>query len=232
MKQGNEALGLMYSLIAIASILAIAFFILPLAFFARRVSMQANSAPTLLFLFYFACLGYGFMMIELPLLQRLILFLGYPVYALAVVLSGLLVFSGIGSFISSKTTVPPGKALSWVLIVIVGIGLIYVFGMRPLLSLFRASPIAVRIVLSTVLLAPIGLVLGMAFPLGISALDRLSSGMIPWAWGLNGAFSVVASVLAPFLGSRIGFSAALLTGILAYATAWVAVMLARRMTAG
>jgi hypothetical protein len=84
----------------------------------------------------------------------------------------------------------------------------------------------VRIALTVMLLAPIGLLLGMAYPLGITVLRGYGEELVPWAWGLNGVMSVVASVVATFIGSRIGFSAALLSGVAAYALGFVAIAFA------
>ena len=77
-------------------------------------------------------------------------------------------------------------------------------------------PIAMKIVVSVLLLAPIGMALGMAYPLGITILRRVSEGLVPWAWGLNGALSVVASVFAIFISSRVGFTATMITGSITY----------------
>jgi hypothetical protein len=79
--------------------------------------------------------------------------------------------------------------------------------------------IATRIVTTVALLAPLGLMLGMAYPLGINILRDFSEALVPWAWGMNGVMSVLTSVLATFLASRIGFTGAFMTGIAAYGIA-------------
>jgi hypothetical protein len=165
---------------------------------------------------YFACLGYGFLMIEIPLLQRFVLLLGYPVYALAVVLFALLLFSGLGSLFSARYTDHPKPALITALLSIIVIAITYVTTLPMAIGALLGTPIVVRIAVTVALLAPIGLVLGMAYPLGIAVLRRYDEALVPWAWGLNGAMSVVASVLAVYIGSNIGFRAALLTGVAAY----------------
>jgi spermidine synthase len=223
--QWNHALSLMYLLIAVVMGLAAVFFFGPLVLLARRgvstVPWQV-AAPLLL---YFACLGYGFMVIEIPIMQRLILFLGYPVYALAVVLFALLLFSGLGALLTSRFKVDSLRSVTRVLTVIVALSLLYAFALPAVLRPLMGIPIGLKIVVSAGLLAPIGVPLGMAYPLGITVLRRFGEGLVPWAWGLNGALSVVASVLAIFISSRVGFTVTMITGSLTYAVA-LACMLA------
>ena len=108
---GNEALGLMALLLGTVTILALAFFVGPLLFLARgRVSRDRRTLPLLT---YFICLGFGFMMIEIPLLQRLVLFLGHPAYSLAVGLFSLLLFCGLGSLASERVIQQPSVAAPW-----------------------------------------------------------------------------------------------------------------------
>jgi SAM-dependent methyltransferase len=225
MKRWDEALALMQLLVAVVSVLAAVFFLGPLVLLARgavRGAPPRTAAPLLL---YFACLGYGFMMLEIPLMQRFILFLGYPVYALAVILFALLLFSGLGSLASNRIG---AHNLPRVLVVIIAVGALYVWGVPHLIAPLMGLGIAAKIAVTVLVLAPLGLVLGMAYPLGIGRLTQVSDGLVAWAWGLNAALSVVASVLATYLGSRIGFSAAMATGVAAYGVGWVCVVLAAR----
>jgi len=115
-----------------------------------------------------------------------------------------------------------------VLAAIIVIAVIYVLLLPPVITALLGLPIVARILVTVALLAPLGLVLGMAYPLGITVLRRFGEELVPWAWGLNGALSVVASVLATFIGSRIGFSAALLTGVAAYGLGFVLIVVGTR----
>ena len=223
LRQWNDAQLLMYGLIAVVTTLAAVFFLGPLLLVARRAVSGAPMSRVAPLLLYFACLGYGFMMLEIPLMQRFILFLGYPVYALAVILFALLLFSGIGSLLSSRIG---AAALPRVLVVIIALGALYVWGVPYLIVPLMGLGIVAKIAVTVVVLAPLGLVLGMAYPLGIGRLTAVSDGLVAWAWGLNAALSVVASVLATYLGSRIGFSAAMATGVAAYAVGLVCILLA------
>ncbi len=212
----NDAINLVYMLIAVVTTLATIFFFGPLLLLARRGIGDVHVGSTMAYLLYFALLGYGFMMIEIPLLQQFILFLGYPVYALAVVLFALLLFSGTGSLLTTRFDSDPRRALTQVLVAIVAVSLVYAYALPKIIELFLGVSIMLKIPITVGLLAPVGLLLGMAYPLGIGVLREESETLVPWAWGMNGAMSVVASVLATFIGSRVGFTAALLTGIAAY----------------
>jgi spermidine synthase len=222
MRQWHEALLLLYMLLAVVTMLAAVFFIGPLLLFPRRGGARVHTRTVIPLLSYFACLGYGFMMIEVPLLQRFVLLLGYPVYALAVVLFALLLSSCFGSLLSVRFATRARRSLGWVLAAIVAIVLAYDWLLPSVVESMLGAPLALRMALTVVLLAPVGLLMGMPYPLGITVLREFGEGLVPWAWALNGALSVVASVLAIFLGSRYGFSVALLTGGGAYAAALAA----------
>ena len=229
-RKWHDAVVLLYMLIAVITGIALIVFFLPLLVLRRRPA-QVGTAVAIPLLGYFGCLGYGFMMLEVPLLQHFVLFLGYPVYALAVVLFSLLLFSGLGSLLTTRFAAP-AYTLSRVLLAIVGLAIAYAFVVPAIITLLLGSAIVVRIVTTVLLLAPFGLLLGMAYPLGIAVLREISEDLVPWAWGLNGALSVVATVLAVFIGSRAGFTAAFATGVAAYAVAFIAMRTVTHVRAG
>ena len=164
---------------------------------------------------YFALLGLGYLCVEIPLLQRFILFLGHPAYAMATVLFALLLFSGLGSLLSRR--VP----LRLVLILLPLLVVAYALGLPALFEATLAAPLWGRLVVAVVALAPPGLLMGMPFPKGLALLERRSPALITWAWGVNGAVSVVASILAALLALSFGFSAVLALGAACYAGAWI-----------
>ena len=167
---------------------------------------------------YFALLGMGYLCVEIPLLQRFILFLGYPAYAMAAVLFALLLFSGLGSLLSRR--VP----LSLVLVLLPALVGGYALGLPVLFEAALPAPLAVRLAVTVAALAPAGLLMGMPFPQGLALLEHRAPGLVGWAWGVNGAVSVVASILAALLALSAGFSAVLALGAACYAGAWVVVM--------
>lgn len=228
LRKWNDAQLLMYLLIGVVTTLAAVFFLGPLLLLARGAVRGAPLGRVTPLLLYFACLGYGFMMLEIPLMQRFILFLGYPVYSLAVILFALLLFSGLGSLASGWVG---NDRLPAVLVLIIAVSGLYVWGVPRVVEPLMGLGIVAKIGLTVLFLAPLGLVLGMAYPLGIGRLTAISNGLVPWAWGLNAALSVVASVLATYIGSRFGFSAAMATGVLAYAAGLACIVAASRRPA-
>jgi len=166
-----------------------------------------------LFLLYFTALGFGFLTVEIPLLQRFILYLGHPVHALSVVLLSLLVGSGVGSVVAQRL---PMRSL-WIPIAgVIGAALLLAFLLPHIFAASLAASFPARAFLSWALLFPVGVLMGMPFPAGIRALGKEREGMVPWVWGVNGATSVAASVLATFLAIGFGFRAVLLVGAGAY----------------
>ena len=115
-----------------------------------------------------------------------------------------------------------------VLATVVALSLLYAAVLPSVLQPLQGTSIELKVVLSVLLLAPVGLVLGMPYPLGILVLRRTGEGLVPWAWGLNGALSVVASVFAIFISSRVGFTATMITGCLTYGVAFACMTLAGR----
>jgi len=166
---------------------------------------------------YFALLGLGYLCVEIPLLQRFILFLGHPAYAMATVLFALLLFSGLGSLISRRVPL-------WLVLILLPVFVgVYVLGLPALFAVTLAVPLAGRLIVAVVALAPAGLLMGMPFPKGLALLERRAPALITWAWGVNGAVSVVASILAALLALSFGFSAVLGVGAACYLGAWITV---------
>jgi hypothetical protein len=180
----------------------------------------AGSSPLLLF---FIAIGVGFMMIETSQMQRLIVALGHPTYALSVVLFGLLLSSGIGSYLTRGVT-PATAGSAGVLRLIALVVVLALFGaITPAVVRYTAAgSTAVRVGAALAVLFPAGLLMGMAFPLGITLASERAPGLTPWLWGLNGAGSVLASVLAVCIALTWSISAAFWTGWVVYAIALLA----------
>lgn len=189
----------------------------------RRTGLSARGARR--FLIYFAALGVGFIFIELGLMQRFILFLGHPTYSLSVVLFSLLTFSGIGSFASRRWGESPREGQRLVIPLLALLVLLYIFVLPPLFRAWLAWPLVGRIAVSIALLAPLGLLMGMPFPLGIRLVDRTNQLLIPWAWGVNGFASVVGSVLSIMLAQSYGFGVVMGLALLIYLAGLAAVQI-------
>jgi hypothetical protein len=198
--------------LAILSVLCALAFGLPLALLPRGVRPPVRSMA------FFGAIGLGFLLLEIVLVQRFVLFLGFPTYALSVVLFALLLATGIGSWLSSRAR-DPRRALFWTLAgacTLIAAGAV---GLQPLLRALIALPFPGRIAVALALLVPLGLLLGAAMPLGIGRLAARDPGAVPWAWAVNGATSVLASVLAVALAITLGYTAVMAAALACYAFA-------------
>jgi hypothetical protein len=201
------------TLVILAVLCALAFG-LPLTLMPRGTRPPASSV------LFFGAIGLGFLMLEIALIQRFVLFLGFPTYALSVVLFALLAFTGIGSLISARVHAPQRTligALAFGCLLIAAAA----FGLQPLLRSLIEWPFEARVALTIVLLAPAGLALGMAMPIGLTRLAGLHADAVPWAWAVNGIASVLASVLAVAVAITWGFAVVTLLALACYLVALV-----------
>jgi hypothetical protein len=239
---GGAGYFVIVALLLLAILLAVALILLPVAIW-KRASRNAASPFPLRNLLYFGLLGFAFLFVEIPLFQRFILYLGHPAYAVTVVLFSLLFFSGLGSRWSDRIPLRPSLATLVVLILIAPLLLPRFFAWT--LSL----PLTIRLGLTALVLSPLGLLMGVPFPAGIRLMkweqaagvapsrrvdrqshaeapsrgpaDEAQGGSIPWIWAVNGAASVIASILSALLALTFGFSWVLRLGALCYAGAWL-----------
>jgi len=195
------------------------FLILPLALKARQ------SRHSFLPLFYFVAIGLGYILVEIAFIQRFVLFLGHPTYALTVVIFLLLLSSGAGS-LASRLWLPRTEKGWLPLLLVVATLLAYVLFLPSRLSALVGLPFGYRLMISSVLLIPLGFVMGMPFPTGLRALaaiapkpakdQRESGNAVEWAWAMNAAASVLGSVLAMLLAIQFGLTVTLACGACAY----------------
>jgi spermidine synthase len=155
---------------------------------------------------YFACLGLGYMMAEIFLIQRFVFFLADPVYANAIVLTVLLISSGFGSLVSEGLKMERNAAVRAAAAGIAALAVFYFFGLPWLLRELLGASLLLKAALAAVFIAPIGLCLGFPFPCGLAALSESRREILPWAWGMNGALSVTGSVLTRVISTSAGFS--------------------------
>jgi hypothetical protein len=196
----TDPTALLLATLAILGVLAAAGLALPLAL-TRDVDPPRWTA-----LVFFGAIGVGFLLVEIVLIQRFVLFLGFPTYALSVVLFSLLVWTGVGSLLSTRWR-DPRRALTLALAAVVALLGLGAFGLQPLLRELVHLPLAARGAISVVLLAPIGIALGAPMPLGLRRLEGLHPRGVPFAWGVNGVTSVFASVLGVAVAIYGGFAA-------------------------
>jgi hypothetical protein len=193
--------------------------LLPLLRF-KRADLRAPGRGRMLV--YFAGLGLGFIFIEVVFLQHFTLFLGEPVYTFAVVLAGLLLWTGLGAFLSDKLAGPARgrlrRIIPWLLAMLVATALLT----PPIFQAALGLPLGLRIAISLAIIAPLGVMLGMPFPTGLRVVAEEAPGLVPWAWGINGFFTVIGTILALMFAMMFGFLAVLVIAGACYVAAWLA----------
>ena len=182
----------------------------------RMPAVPGTTLPYVGSLIYFAALGFGFIAVELALLQHLTLLVGHPIYTLSVLLFTLLAFGGIGASLSSRWSI--WKACAAVAI----IGTIEALALPKLVPMLLWLPLWGRIVVAILMIAPLGLAMGMPFPRGLKQTGEGSLPAPPFYWGLNGIMSVIGSVTTVFVALIWGFQAAMLMGSACYVLAALA----------
>ncbi len=204
-------------MVSLAAVLL--FLVLPLA-----LSPETRSGRSLRVL-YFVAIGLGYIMVEIAFIQRFVLFLGYPTYALTVVVFLMLLSSGAGSLVSRKWFSEPTRVILALGFIVAALA-IYVFALPYLLEAMIGLPFAAKLAVSGLLLIPLGFAMGMPFPSGLRALapgdgseSQMKHGAVEWAWAMNAASSVLGSVLAIIIAIQFGLTATLACGAVAYVVA-------------
>jgi hypothetical protein len=206
-------------LLVLAVTLGILVVLALLAFVAPILLVRRTGRATVGALSYFLWIGLGYLMLEVVLIQRLVLFLGFPTYSLSVVLSSLLASTGVGSLLTTRLTRRRRRGLPVALGIVAVLSLALALGLEPLLRALISLPFAARVAVSVGVLAPLGIAMGLAMPIGLARLEALHPGATPWAWAVNGIASVVASVLAIAIAIEAGFAVATLAAGACYALA-------------
>ena len=218
MNLGIAILGLVL-VISVAAVLV--FLVVPLL-----LSSEARSGRSVRLL-YFIAIGLGYILVEIAFIQRFVLFLGNPTYALTVVVFLMLLSSGLGSLFSRRWFTEPTRVASAMAFIVAAL-VIYVFALPHLLEALVGLPFVVKLLLSALLLIPPGFAMGMPFPSGLRALSPQDSGpggvpakhgAVEWAWAMNAASSVLGSVLAMVIAIQFGLNVTLACGAAAYVLA-------------
>ncbi len=176
------------------------------------------------FLVYFSGVGLGFIWIEIVLIQKLLLFLGHPLYSITVTLFSMLVFTGLGSALSERWLARPSlRALGVPLALALAVGA-FVAAYPAVVERWIGLPTAGRVALAVALTAPIGLVLGAPFAFGIRLAIQSGPQAVPWCWAVNACATVVGSILAVVVSMNAGFDAVLISAVAIYALSFLAVL--------
>ena len=213
--QDDWAYLLLWATLGIASSLSIILVALP-AIFGWR-SMFSKTPGKFGTVIYFACLGFGYIMTEVGLISKFVLALATPTISAAILLSGILVFSGLGSLISERFI---GHARSTLPRILIAIAVLLFAGSLfadPILSWIGGLAYGWRLALCIVLVAPAAFLMGFPMPIAMTTLGRLGKqSMFLWAWGINGCGSVIGAALVPVLATAFGISSVLQMSAAAY----------------
>ncbi|MEK6756047.1 MAG: hypothetical protein AABZ02_07840 [Bacteroidota bacterium] len=198
------------------ALLSFVFIILPLL--VRRV--QRPPRGTLLqTILYFGSIGFGYMFVEIVMIQKFVLFLGHPVYSVSVIIASMLVFSGVGSYVSERFAERSSKMSRIAFIGIILLLSLHAVFLPPVLSALLPLSFGWRLILCALLLAPLAFLMGFPFPLGLKAISQQSSSLVPYAWGVNGYCSVMSASMAVLLAIELGFVVLFILSILMYSLA-------------
>jgi hypothetical protein len=209
-------------LLGIATLFAAVFLLLP---FVRIRSIWSGLPRKRRSALYFTALGLGFMFFEITLIQRLVLFLGYPTYSLTVTLAAILLSTGVGALLSARYQASAGRA-AWVLLgALAVLTLFYEVGLTPMTDALLGVPFAARVAVAFAVLAPLGVCLGAFMPQGLGAVAGLTNHpreYVAWGWAVNGFASVIGAVLTTILAMALGFGVVLVLALTVYGIAVLA----------
>lgn len=229
-----EGITMLWVLMLVSAVLSIVFIFGPLLLANRSLSRRPLGAEGAIALLFFAAIGFGYILVEIGLLQRLITFLGHPVYSITVVIFSMLVSSGLGSMACGRLTrggSPRALHISVIMAAIALLLAVIILRQTDMLYAFERSGIAARIGVSLLFLAPIGFFMGFPFPLGMTLASINLKDHTPWFWAVNGATSVVSSVLSVCISISAGFTATLTTGLVFYILAAITLLAFRKLAA-
>jgi predicted membrane-bound spermidine synthase len=221
----NRAVPLLFSLLLMSGIATAVVLTLPRWLLGTRLPSDSNVVR---FLWYFLAIGAGYILIQVALVQKFVLFLGHPTYALTVIIFSMLIASSLGSYFSSRIVAQCDARMQRVLVAIAVLVAALAFTVSPLLGPLCGLPLAVKFTISALLIAPVSFLMGIPFPTGLRRLEGLHSESVRWAWSLNSAASVLGSVSATVLAIYLGLRETLIVGGALYLVALVSLRASHR----
>ena len=215
----QQEVGALVNVAVLAQALVIAALVLmvPLAAGRRLRDADGTRPPLLRAVVYFPALGLGFLFFEIYLIEKASVWLNDRTSGFALVLTGMLVFSGLGSLAAERLSRRPQMAMGVIALGVAVWSALVLLGLQPFVMATLTWPWLARAAALLAVVAPVSVLLGLPFPLGLSRAGQ--SGLLPWAWGLNGAFSVVATPLASLIAREAGFDRVLLCAAILYGIA-------------
>ncbi len=222
----NRAVPLLIELLGISVLATIVVLALPPLLLRARLPAEPGLRG---FLLYFVCLGAGYIMIQVALIQKFVLFLGHPTYALTVIVFSMLIWSGLGSFYSRRLI--RGAYRGRLIVTLIGVAgavSVLAFVASPISEFGVGWPLPAKILVTVAVIAPAAFLMGVPFPTGLTWLESRYPQAVRWAWALNAAASVMGSAAAIFLAIHIGLRATVLVGAGLYLCALAVVWLQRK----
>lgn len=201
------------ALTIIAAALVVAIIAWPLARSGRPELPRGLFATALA---YFAAIGFGFMFVQIPMLQRFSVFLGHPTYTLSIVLFLMILSAGIGSLVSDRLDLARTRALLLIPAAAGILALVEAALMQTILDATVAWQLPGRTAVVAAFLAPLAFLMGQCFPIGVRLLGRHSDRVAAWMWGVNGACGVMASILAVMVSMWVSIDAGLMVAAALY----------------
>lgn len=206
---------LIWATLIIACLAGLVLISIPVIFGWRTLfSRYPGKRQTIL---YFACLGFGYITVEVGLIAHFIEALSNATVSASILITGMLVFSGIGSFMSERFLNRAPKLMPKIFLVIGGLLIGYSLILDPILDVIGGMAYSLRLVCCFLLIAPPAFLMGFPMATGMSTLTRLEKHhMFLWAWGVNGCFSVIGAALVPIIATSFGLTAVLVSAGVAY----------------
>ncbi|MCP4599531.1 MAG: class I SAM-dependent methyltransferase [Proteobacteria bacterium] len=224
----HPALALLIVSTAIIGLASLLLVFLPALSVYRRASAGVGNLMGVIL--YFFGIGAGFMLLEVGLIHRATVFVATPGAAVAVVISALLVFSGVGSRISDLINFPLTGRIAVAYFGLLVLSILYRYGVEPLFDLLFGLPVWVRCIAAALTIAPAGFFMGWFFPIGLQVAKSISDSLVPWAIAVNGFASVIGTLSTLFIGVMFGFSGVFLISLICYTAAAVVLLpLTRRI---
>ncbi len=224
----NRAVPLLFEVVAISVLAIIVVLAFPPLLLGERLPAEKGVRGLLL---YFVCIGVGYILIQVALIQKFVLFLGHPTYALTVIVFSMLISSGLGSYWSSRLTGDPSHSgrLSAILIGVAAAVSALAYLAAPVSEFGVGWPLPLKALVTVCLIAPAGFLMGIPFPTGLARLQKSFPQAVRWAWALNAAASVLGSAAAICIAIYAGLRATVLTGAFLYLCALSVVWISRNV---
>ena len=187
--------------------------LLPLATFGRARGTRGVTGAVVA---CFGALGVAFMFLEIAFIQKMMRFLHHPVFAVSVVLTSFLVFAGLGSLYADRVRSRPVRRVAIVVLLLALVSVLYLWALPPLFRFGAGWPATLRVAASVALLAPLAFLMGIPFPTCLQVLSDRPRGPVAWAWGVNGAASVIGVTVATLVAVHAGFQVVVAVAIMLY----------------